>query len=404
MAQVLFTWELGGGIGHLMTLRPLAERFVKAGHEVTLALREVSRAETLYEGIDVRIVQAPVKVGRTPNRFANPATFAHILFNTGFAQVPVLSALVQSWRILLDYVQPDLIVFDHSPTALLASRGGGAKRVIVGNGFYCPAALDQMPDWRPWDKNDPEKLRRDEQHVLDNANQVLLSDGQAPLGRLSDLFSQVDETLLTTFREFDAMAERGNGEYWGVWRTPFGKPPSWPAGDGPRVFLYLKPCKALPTVLTELARRGLPTIAYAGSLDRRTIDQLRSPNVILETDPVDMDSVARECDLAILNATHGSVLQILLAGKPLLMFPLFLEHRITGQQCVDLGAGLMLDALDTSNVPHALDLLLTDNRFEQAAQQFASRYAHFDAQQSLNRAMERLMALATGGPLMSGSP
>jgi hypothetical protein len=213
------------------------------------------------------------------------------------------------------------------------------------------------------------------------------------LARLSDLFSQVDETLLATVRELDAMPQRGDAEYWGPWRTQFGKPPTWPTGSGQRVFLYLKPSKALPMVLAEVARRGLPTIAYAGSLNQQLMDRSRAPNIKFETEPVDMESVAEQCDLAVLNATHGTVLQMLLAGKPLLLFPLFLEQRITAERCLSLGAGLMLDAQGTSAVPRAFESLLSEDRFAEAAQQFAARYADFDSKKTLERATARLLAL-----------
>jgi hypothetical protein len=36
MKTALLGWELGGGLGHLMRLRPLDEALLEAGHEVVL--------------------------------------------------------------------------------------------------------------------------------------------------------------------------------------------------------------------------------------------------------------------------------------------------------------------------------------------------------------------------------
>jgi hypothetical protein len=37
---ILFCWELGGGLGHLMQMLPLADDLVKSGHRVFVALRD----------------------------------------------------------------------------------------------------------------------------------------------------------------------------------------------------------------------------------------------------------------------------------------------------------------------------------------------------------------------------
>ena len=44
MPTVLLAWELGGGLGHFMNLRPLAEGLRRRGHRVVAALRDLSVA------------------------------------------------------------------------------------------------------------------------------------------------------------------------------------------------------------------------------------------------------------------------------------------------------------------------------------------------------------------------
>ena len=56
--------------------------------------------------------------------------FAHLLYNNGFYDADSLKATVQAWRELYETVRPDLIVFDHSPTALLAACGFQAKKAL----------------------------------------------------------------------------------------------------------------------------------------------------------------------------------------------------------------------------------------------------------------------------------
>ena len=108
-----------------------------------------------------------------------------------------------AWRNLFLSVRPDLIVFDHSPTALLAACGLAAKKAMIGTGFFCPLDGYPLPDLRPWLHEGKERLRDDENHVLANANQVLAAWGQPPLKRISRLFHEVDEQFLVTLPELD---------------------------------------------------------------------------------------------------------------------------------------------------------------------------------------------------------
>jgi hypothetical protein len=42
------------------------------------------------------------------------------------------------WRNLYELVKPDVILADHSPTALLAARDRKVRRAVIGTGFCCP--------------------------------------------------------------------------------------------------------------------------------------------------------------------------------------------------------------------------------------------------------------------------
>lgn len=57
--------------------------------------------------------------GKGDSHIERPRTFAQILHNVAFGDVEELGTLGDAWRNLYDYVQPDLILFDHRATALL---------------------------------------------------------------------------------------------------------------------------------------------------------------------------------------------------------------------------------------------------------------------------------------------
>ena len=100
-------------------------------------------------------------------------------------------------------IRPDLIVFDHSPTALLAARGVAVRRVVTGAGFTVPAGVYPLPSLRPREDVSPERLRESEDPIPRRANHILKLAKQPPLQRLGQLYSEADAMLLTTFPELD---------------------------------------------------------------------------------------------------------------------------------------------------------------------------------------------------------
>jgi hypothetical protein len=216
-----------------------------------------------------------------------------VLHDVGYADAGELAALVGAWRTLFGYVRPDLILCDHSPTALLAARGmPGVRRAVIGSGFICPPDQSPLPDLRFWDKADPDRLARDEAALLARMNDVLERFDQPPLDRVTQVYGDVDATFLTTFAELDHFPWRETGaRYRGAWTSVAGGvAPRWPEGERPRIFAYLKPCPALPAVLRWLAESGRSTVAHVEGLDAGAVAaRVGTPaNVCFEPEPVDM--------------------------------------------------------------------------------------------------------------------
>ena len=209
MAILLFAWELGGGSGHVAQIAALAGRFLAAGHSVFAVLREPARAAGLLDGERVTVLQSPYKPPTNQNCVAAPRTFAHVLWDAGFGDAAELQARAEAWAMLIDSVGPDLIAFDHAPTALLAARGPQVKRAVIGNGFCCPPDQTPLPDLRPWMPPEAAALLADERRVLDSMNLVLERRGAAPLERVSQLYGEVDEAGEAPFDELSGGGRAG---------------------------------------------------------------------------------------------------------------------------------------------------------------------------------------------------
>ncbi len=387
--KILLTWELGGGLGHLARLRPLALNLSAAGHSVTMALRHSPHTNTLPRSLT--IVPVPVSP-KSCQAIAQPVSIADILHNEGAATATHLGALVRAWRGLFKLLRPDVIVMDYSPVALLASQGLGMARVSLGTGFASPPAVSPLPNLRAWQDHYPDRIQATENAVLQAFNSQLEAQEQPPLGCLGELFDRVDANLLTTFPELDHYPDRTNGQYVGTWTDFAGPIPEWPDGDGPRVFVYLKPFRGLPRLLDHLASRAISGMIYlGGSIHTK---RWRGSTLRFSNQPIDMEAAAGWCDAAVLHAGHGSTAAMLLAGKPILQLPSHVEQYHNGLATERLEAGRMAMLDRPDDIHAAIDALLDSGEGRAGARRFAERYADHDPDRALSRVVERIIDLA----------
>lgn len=395
MRTVLVAWELGGGLGHLLPLAPILERLAGRGIAVWAALRDLSRVEVSWPGLPVRCLQAPHKTIRSPDRIDPLRSYAHILHNSGYSNAGELQSLVQAWRHLMDLIEPDLLLADHAPTALLAARGRSIRRAVFGTGFCCPPEITPLPDFRAWLPPAPEQLAHDEARVLAVINDVLATAELEPLGQISQLLSETDATILTTFTELDVYDRTASHEYYGVWPTAGGATATWPQSEGQRVLAYLKPFKALPQLLHVLAHSACSTVVYMSPLNAQLAQQYSSQRLRFTGERIDLMAATEQCDLAILNGGHGATATMLLGGIPIFQIPLNLEQALNGKSVERMGAGLVAGADQPHEIAQKLSELMHTGRYAQAAQRFSARYAPFEPASSLDRAAQRLERLCT---------
>jgi hypothetical protein len=403
VATVLMTWELGGGLGHIVRLAPLARGVRDAGHRVVVALRDLSRAKGIFGQLDFELVQAPVQTRGVANPVASPLTFAHLLHNVGFGSESELWGLAQGWRNLYAMVRPDVIVLDHSPTALLASRGlAGVRRVVIGSGFFCPPDESPLPNLHPWMKEDPAKLIEDERRVLGVMNAILSGYAAGPVSRVTQPYGEADATILTTVAELDHYADRAGATYHGIWSeaAPSRRVelPRAAAGSGGRkIFAYLKATKAIDEILAVMAASGHATVAVVEGLKRETLERFRSDRMRLHAEPVAVRESGDWCDFAILNGNHGTTAALLRMGKPVVQLPIFLEQAMLARAVVRVGAGVETSVNQPAKFAEVLRRMADElHAYEPAARAFAQRYAGFDERDAVAEVTRRIVSHIDG--------
>ena len=377
MARIMFAWELGLGFGHLAPYLDLVKALKKKGHIVVFAARDVTNAEKIFGREGVVILQAPLMLRKAANPYKVQYNYTQLIHNNGFADPNDLLARVKAWLHLFQYIRPDVTIFDHSPTALVAAQALKAKRVISGSGFLIPPPGVPLPNMRYWEKFDKAAVQKAEDGVLERVNKVLGVMKVKPLAHMEDLF-RADDQFLLGFRELDHYPQRQNGNYLGIFPSTLNaEDPKWPSAGSRRVFAYLHPFKTLPVLLQVLKKLGLRTILYAPDIPDEFKKKNSSATIAWATRPLDMKKVAAQCDVGITSGTYGTTCDLLLAGKPVLMMPQNLERIMVTRRVLGARAGLVAPINRPKLFGPRLRALLSDKRFADAARAFAKRHARF---------------------------
>lgn len=390
MAHIHLSWEMGGGLGHAGRLKPLAQALLARGHRVSMSLRDLVHTHRLLADLDVPKLQAPVWLHRAVGLPPTQANLAEILLSCGYLEANAIEGLVQGWRDQFGLLRPDLLVADYAPTALLAARTMGLPSVTLGIGFYMPPQDQALPPLRDWESLPPERMAAAEARVLGTANAVLALHGAPPLARACDLWLG-DVPLLCTWPELDhyGRAELPAGARWyGPNFLPqTGEAPRWPAGDGPKVFAYLKtehPDHG--ALLQALADAGCRTLCYLPEVAAGKAPPLLSPRIHYAAGPVSLsEAFSDDCALCICHAGEATLVQALLAGVPVLLLPMQTEQFLMARRVAQTGAGINAALLRRPvDWPALLRRMIIDEPgFAAAAAAFAQRYADFSQAQQI---------------------
>jgi UDP:flavonoid glycosyltransferase YjiC (YdhE family) len=391
MSRILAAWEMGANMGHIDRLLMTARALRARGHEVVFALRDLSRAHGRVAAEGFAVLQAPVWLPRLthPPRLGN---YANVLAAAGWLDAPGLAGLLGAWRQLLALVQPQVLICDHAPTALLASRGWPGLAVwAIGNSFEVPPPGPHFPSMLLDDPADNARCPQYDAALLAPANQALALLGLPPLARLTDLFAHAHPALASV-PELGHYSGYPEGTCWAgpSYVGDAGVAPQWPAGEGPRAFVYLSPTHVGFRPLVEaLHAQGVRALVHAKGLSAEAAARLAGEQgrVRFEPQPVQVDPAVAQADVVVSHASLGLTSAALVAGKPQLVLPTHAEQGMVARRVVHAGIGLALpvrqDGLAppgaaASSPPEPLPLLrrlLAEPTFARAAQALAQRHA-----------------------------
>lgn len=366
--RVLLAAEFMRGGATTTRLLPLADALADRGHDVTLALPAELAASVAASGFPV--VDAPRWTVAPPPGFV-AVCYADLLMHGGYAEPDALRGLMAGWRGVLEQVSPDLLVVDFAPTAMLAARVAGIATAAVGDGFSLPPLTVPLPNMRPWADVPADAVESVEGRVLAVVNARL---GAQKFRRLRDLFADVP-CFLCTFPELDHYPDRPDTAPYGEVFTPSRGPAAvWPTGTGERIYVDLDPRHpALGAIVAALDRLGLPTLIQAAGMPARQADAMERAAIQVTT-TANRASVLSGCDIVVCQGQDVAV-PALLAGKPLLMLPVFVEQMMTLHRVATQGLGHGIEPIaDIDTVDAAVRRLVDDRACRLRAVNFGRSY------------------------------
>lgn len=379
MARILFTWEMGEGLGHLMPLRPVFEALVGKGHQLMVAAVDLRSAQAALGHIATTIVQAPMVADRRYPLGRPAEGAADLLAMNGFLDPDSLQGRHHAWCQLATLLKPDVLIADHSPGALLMARALSIPAIHTGTGFSLP------PERRPvlFPGFDPAINSVREDALLPRFNALIEKTGGTPLCMLADLYNRVEKKFLLTFEEIDHLGPRTGVRYLGANVPSDGEDPVWPASGKQKVFAYLKPFPAIEQFLQSVKDMDLSLLMLADRVDPAILKRHQGDNIRFVSQRQNMRSLMQQADLLAFNGNHGSAAAALLAAVPMLCFPLHQEHEGCSRRIVASGLGAALFRNQPNKIQPMLESLIDNPRQKHTSMTVAQRYQGFDYQDSV---------------------
>ncbi len=395
LRTALLCWEAGHGRGHALSLLQIAGKLDTRGWRSVLALPEDRNPGDIATG-RVPVCFAPRWGEGRPALGAvtkSSASMADMLAQIGLQSADWTRHQIERWRRLFDEHQPDVIVADYAPGAVLAARGR-VQCVATGVGFTVPpAAMRRFPLL-----GDSAPAVYDEATILETVNDVLVERGGRPLTALpqaliGDLQCVCSLPLLDPYRAYRADPPLG---------PQFNTPILRRSRHAAEVFCYLREpagVERLAEIVVGLQGLGVRVIVYLPGLDPQVAAGLRDNGVEVRQAPVPIAEQLARSRLIVHYGGHGTAAAALLAGVPQIILPFDIEKVLIAEALAGRGVARTLPYLtvEADELRDAILSALQDEemgRHADAAAEEHSGYDRRDVAGDVAEAVERLTGSA----------
>lgn len=331
--RVLFAYECGSGLGHVIRIAEIAARLKRNGVDSVLASYRLDDIEPFARDFD-DVLQAPVwpmffdYTQRDLER--ENLSYASLLANLGLRDSHHVAINQRAWLRLLDQCNPSIVVADYAPGAVLAAKGR-CPSLQIGSPFYTPALDDET--FPPFLLEQPDVAGLDA-GILDAIRAAARQLGRSePAGFRDTVIA--DKSMPMGFAEFDP--------YLHCRREPLlhpdmvtGEPLA--RGEGEAVYVYLPSWMQSNDVLVAaLCTLGLPIKLFTAGPNAGTSDTLRQYGVQLADALFSPQELAKSARLFLHHGGTGSCQIGLMAGVPQIIIESDLEKIFNSRALTALG-------------------------------------------------------------------
>ena len=329
MRHIVYCWELGEGLGHMMALTKIVQQLIAQGNHVTCILKDLTHASRMLKPLGATWLAAPRMW--SSNKFITPYNHADILHNTGYGSVESVVALLVAWRTALAVLKPDRVVCEYAPTALLAAKSLDLDVVCIDSGFSMPplsASLQNpMVPIRPGATT--AELLGAEARTLSIVNHALAETGLPSIPAFSGLFRE--KVWYRNWCEFNHFAPHSPERHLGqVFGDSGGIKPMWPEGHGKKLFAYLKPQHPRSVeVLKTAISRGYRVLAYLPGFAKDVVsDLMTSGRLAASPLPYRLAELPDDVEVGIWHSPTGAVARCLDSGMRMIFLPMHPEQLL----------------------------------------------------------------------------
>lgn len=382
MDRIVLANEMGGGWGHLLPLRAIADEFIQRGCSVSLLCRDYDKAVSAFGNTGVAVEQSPA---HKPSKSGFSLNYAQNLWGNGYWNNEMLGAHFQWWSDRFRNLKPDFILADYAPTALLSAMSLDIPRGAIGTGFTLPPMTTPLPFLHPWLDSPVKELFDIEDRVLSTIRRHVPS-----LSSVAGIFEGAERFLLA-LPELDHFEFRSSEKYTGpVFGSASYPEIEWPEGSGPRVFIYLSAAnRCLGGLMNHLRRTGLPAFGYIRNLPESDRKSMESPTLRLSGNLVDLEQAAAECTIAVTQGGYHTSARMLLSGTRLLICPEQLEQTLFAYQLQKRGLCEFVSFFsEADKVKERFDAVSVSTKLEKNAGAFAAKYAGYDSSQTVKEIVQ----------------
>ena len=354
-------------------------------------------------------------VGLGDLRTLDPGAFLNALANGRVAySKEILREYVRDDLAIFKQVEPDLVIGDYRLSLCTSAPASGLPFASIFNAHWSPfyrqpAIVPELPVTRWVSARLLKPLYAGLRPALyalhaKPVNEVRREFGLSRISHdLRHIYTAGDLTLYPDVPEFVRLPGAPDHHHFiGTcpWSPHVPKPPWWNdmvASSQPKVFVSLGssgPVKALPAVLEALARLPVTVILTTSGRPMGTI-----PSDVYMADLLPYAETAGHAAVVVSHGGTGGLYPALSAGTPMLAIPSNIDMHLSASLLEQSGAGIKVRVEHASpdTLHRALERLLGEPRFKQAAVKWGGVIARHDTNTLFPSLLRRWFARSTKG-------